>query len=132
MNPILDIDDEKSLREFLTIMLENEGYEVVSADSGQKAVALIEKNVFDLVITDIRMRQSNGIDVLKVVKQVGPQTRVVMMTAYASAETTVEAMKIGAYDYISRPFKVDDLQIAERSEERRVGKECRSRWSPYH
>ncbi|HJL72379.1 MAG TPA: response regulator, partial [Nitrospinaceae bacterium] len=110
MNPILDIDDEKSLREFLTIMLENEGYEVVSADSGQKAVALIEKNVFDLVITDIRMRQSNGIDVLKVVKQVGPQTRVVMMTAYASAETTVEAMKIGAYDYISRPFKVDDLQ----------------------
>ncbi len=94
-------------------MLENEGYEVVSADSGQKAVALIEKNVFDLVITDIRMRQSNGIDVLKVVKQVGPQTRVVMMTAYASAETKVEAMKIGAYDYISRPFKVDDLQIAE-------------------
>jgi two-component system response regulator PilR (NtrC family) len=76
-------------------------------------VALIEKNVFDLVITDIRMRQSNGIDVLKVVKQVGPQTRVVMMTAYASAETAVEAMKIGAYDYISRPFKVDDLQIAE-------------------
>ena len=113
MNPILDIDDEKSLREFLTIMLENEDYEVVSADSGQKAVALIEKNVFDLVITDIRMRQSNGIDVLKVVKQVGPQTRVVMMTAYASAETAVEAMKIGAYDYISRPFKVDDLQIAE-------------------
>ena len=113
MNPILDIDDEKSLREFLTIMLENEGYEVVSADSGQKAVALIEKNVFDLVITDIRMRQSNGIEVLKVVKQVGPQTRVVMMTAYASAETAVEAMKIGAYDYISRPFKVDDLQIAE-------------------
>ena len=113
MNPILDIDDEKSLREFLTIMLENEGYEVVSADSGQKAVALIEKNVFDLVITDIRMRQSNGIDVLKVVKQVGPQTRVVMMSAYASAETAVEAMKIGAYDYISRPFKVDDLQIAE-------------------
>jgi len=94
-------------------MLENEGYEVVSADSGQKAVALIEKNVFDLVITDIRMRQSNGIDVLKVVKQVGPQTRVVMMTAYASAETAVEAMKIGAYDFISRPFKVDDLQIAE-------------------
>jgi two-component system response regulator PilR (NtrC family) len=94
-------------------MFENEGYEVVSADSGQKAVALIEKNVFDLVITDIRMRQSNGIDVLKVVKQVGPQTRVVMMTAYASAETAVEAMKIGAYDYISRPFKVDDLQIAE-------------------
>jgi len=113
VNPILDIDDERSLREFLTIMLENEGYEVVSADSGQKAVALIEKNVFDLVITDIRMRQSNGIDVLKVVKQVGPQTRVVMMTAYASAETAVEAMKIGAYDYISRPFKVDDLQIAE-------------------
>ncbi len=94
-------------------MLENEGYEVVSADSGQKAVTLIEKNVFDLVITDIRMSQSNGIDVLKVVKQVGPQTRVVMMTAYASAETAVEAMKIGAYDYISRPFKVDDLQIAE-------------------
>ena len=113
MNPILVIDDEKSLREFLTIMLENEGYEVVSADSGQKAVALIEENVFDLVITDIKRRPSNGIDVLKAVKQVSPQIPVVMMTAYASAETAVEAVKIGAYDYISRPFKVDDLQIAE-------------------
>jgi two-component system response regulator PilR (NtrC family) len=113
MNLILVVDDEKSLREFLTIMLENEGYEVVSADSGQKAVALIEENVFDLVITDIRMRQSNDIDVLKAVNQVSPQTPVVMMTAYASAETAVEAVKIGAYDYISRPFKVDDLQIAE-------------------
>ena len=113
MNLILVVDDEKSLREFLTIMLENEGYEVVSADSGQKAVALIEENVFDLVITDIRMRQSNDIDVLKAVNQVSPQTPVVMMTAYASAETAVEAVKIGAYDYISKPFKVDDLQITE-------------------
>ncbi len=111
MSEILVVDDEKSLRELLTIMLENEGHEVTSAATGESAIKLIKEKVFDLVITDIRMRRSNGIDVLESVKQRQPQTPVVMMTAYASAETAVEAMKKGAYDYISKPFNVEDLQL---------------------
>ncbi|MFQ5451555.1 MAG: sigma-54-dependent transcriptional regulator [Nitrospinaceae bacterium] len=111
MNSILVVDDEKSLRDFLTIMLENEGYEVQTAESGEKAVDLIHERAFDLVITDYRMREANGIEVLEAVKRNHASIPVVLMTAYASAETAVEAMKKGAYDYISKPFKIEDLQL---------------------
>ena len=111
MNSILVVDDEKSLRDFLTIMLENEGYGVETASSGEKAVKLILEKDFDLVLTDFRMKKANGIEVLEAVKKQNPITPVVLMTAYASAETAVEAMKKGAYDYISKPFNVEDLQL---------------------
>lgn len=111
MSSILVVDDEKSLREFLTIMLEGEGYEVVTSGNGEDAVQIIRENSFDLIITDIRMRRSNGIDVLEAARKLQPTVPVVMMTAYASAETAVEAMKKGAYDYISKPFKIEDLQL---------------------
>jgi two-component system, NtrC family, response regulator PilR len=111
MNSILVVDDEKSLRDFLTIMLENEGYAVETASSGEKAVKRILEKEFDLVLTDFRMKKANGIEVLEAVKEHNPITPVVLMTAYASAETAVEAMKKGAYDYISKPFNVEDLQL---------------------
>ena len=111
MGVVLVVDDEKSLRDLLTIMLENEGYEVKTAASGESAVRLVRETDFDLVLTDIRMKRSNGIDVLETVREVQPETPVVMMTAFASADTAVEAMKKGAYDYISKPFKVDDLKL---------------------
>ncbi len=111
MNSILVVDDEKSLRDFLTIMLENEGYAVDTASSGEKAVKLILEKDFDLVLTDFRMKKANGIEVLEAVKEQNPITPVVLMTAYASAETAVEAMKKGAYDYISKPFNVEDMQL---------------------
>jgi len=111
MNSILVVDDEKSLRDFLTIMLENEGYTVETASSGEKAVKLILEKDYDLVLTDFRMKKANGIEVLEAVKEHNPITPVVLMTAYASAETAVEAMKKGAYDYISKPFNVEDLQL---------------------
>lgn len=111
MNSILVVDDEKSLRDFLTIMLENEGYAVETASSGEKAVKLIMEKEYDLVLTDFRMKKANGIEVLETVKEHNPITPVVLMTAYASAETAVEAMKKGAYDYISKPFNVEDLQL---------------------
>ncbi|GJL79870.1 MAG: acetoacetate metabolism regulatory protein AtoC [Nitrospinaceae bacterium] len=111
MNSILVVDDEKSLRDLLTIMLENEGYEVQTASSGEKAFKLVQDTQFDLVITDFKMKGANGIDVLEAVKSKNSATPVVLMTAYASAETAVEAMKKGAYDYISKPFKVEDLQL---------------------
>ncbi len=115
MNSILVVDDEKSLRDFLTIMLENEGYEVETASSGEKAVKLILEKEFDLVLTDFRMKKANGIEVLEAVKEHNPITPVVLMTAYASAETAVEAMKKGAYDYISKPFNVEDLQLTVKN-----------------
>ncbi len=111
MSSILVVDDEKSLRDFLTIMLENEGYEVQTASSGEKAVKLVQESAFDLVITDFRMKGANGIEVLEAVKVYNPAIPVLLMTAYASAETAVEAMKKGAYDYISKPFQIEDLQL---------------------
>jgi two-component system response regulator PilR (NtrC family) len=111
MARILVVDNEKSLCDFLTILLEKEGYEVATAPNGEVAVRLINENDFDMVLTDIRMPRSDGIDVLAASKSRNPNTPVVMMTAFASAETAVEAMKKGAYDYISKPFKVEDLQL---------------------
>ncbi len=111
MSSILVVDDEKSLREFLTIMLENDGHEVETAETGERGMKLVTEHEYDLVITDYKMKRANGIDVLESVKAVNPMTPVVLMTAYASAETAVEAMKKGAYDYISKPFKIEDLQL---------------------
>jgi two-component system, NtrC family, response regulator PilR len=111
MSSILVVDDEKSLRDFLVIMLEEEGYKVFTAHSADSAVKLIKENIFDLILTDIRMGKSSGINVLENAQKILPDTPVVMMTAYASAETAVDAMKKGAYDYISKPFKIEDVQL---------------------
>ncbi len=127
MSSILVVDDEKSLRDFLSIMLEEEGYEVVTAHSGESAVKLIKENIFDLVLTDIRMGKSNGISVLETSQKILPDTPVVMMTAFASAETAVDAMKKGAYDYISKPFKIEDIQLIVKNaiEKRKLSEENR-------
>jgi two-component system response regulator PilR (NtrC family) len=111
MNKILVVDDEQSMRDFLSIMLKKEGYEVVVAESGAKAVKAVQAEIFDIVISDMKMAGMNGIDVLKTVKEASPETVVIMITAYATAETAVEAMKQGAYDYITKPFKVDEIKL---------------------
>ncbi len=107
---ILVVDDEQSMREFLDIMLAKEGYRVVCARDGEEAIGILEKDCFDLVITDIRMRNIDGLGVLRKVKAVNPSTVVVLISAFATAETAVEAMKEGAYDYIPKPFKVYDFK----------------------
>ncbi len=111
MSTVLVVDNEKSMCDFLSIMLEKEGYKVEVARNGDSASSMIRKTEFDVVITDIQMPRSNGLHVLDAVNQSSPNTPVVMMTAYASAETAVEAMKKGAYDYISKPFNIEDLQL---------------------
>ena len=111
MSTILVVDNEKSMCDFLSIMLEKEGYKVQVARNGDSASSMIRKTEFDVVITDIQMPRSNGLHVLDAVNQSSPNTPVVMMTAYASAETAVEAMKKGAYDYISKPFNIEDLHL---------------------
>ena len=108
---ILVADDEKSMREFLEIMLKKEGYKVTLASNGEEVMKLIEKDIFDLALVDIRMPRQDGISVLKRIKSISPETVVIVITAYASADTAIKAMKEGAYDYITKPFKIDEIKL---------------------
>jgi two-component system response regulator PilR (NtrC family) len=108
---ILIVDDEVSMREFLEIMLSKEGYKVSSAGSGKEALNMLNEDIYDLVVSDVQMPGMNGIELLRNVKEVCPDTTVIMITAYASTESGVEAMKAGAYDYITKPFKVDEIKL---------------------
>jgi two-component system response regulator PilR (NtrC family) len=110
MHSILVVDDEPSIREFLQIMLAREGYEVSCAEDGREAITLFEKSPFDVVLADIRMPKSSGFEVLNRIKELSPGTKVIMITAYASFESAVESMKEGAYDYIAKPFNVDEVK----------------------
>lgn len=111
MNSILVIDNEESICDFLSILLEKEGYEVITAINGQIAGKYIGENDFVLVLTNISMPNSSGIKVLENVKETSPGIHVIMMTDFASAETVVEAMKKGTYDYITKPFHIEDLRL---------------------
>ena len=108
---ILVADDEQSMREFLDIMLKKEGYKVSLASNGEEVAKLVENDLFDLVLLDIRMPKLDGISALKKIKANTPETIVIMITAYASADTAIKAMKEGAYDYITKPFKVDEIKL---------------------
>ena len=111
MARILLVDDEPSILSVLCTILQAENYEVVPAADGQKAIELIENEEFDLVISDIRMTPINGLEILKTVHKECPQTSTLMLTAYGSVETAIEALKLGAFDYVTKPFKVDELLI---------------------
>jgi two-component system response regulator PilR (NtrC family) len=108
---ILVADDEQSMREFLDIMLKKEGYKVSLASNGEEVVKLVDNDLFDLVLLDIRMPKLDGISALKKIKAIAPETVVIMITAYASADTAIKAMKEGAYDYITKPFKVEEIKL---------------------
>jgi two-component system response regulator PilR (NtrC family) len=110
MNSILVVDDELSMREFLEILLTKEGYSVSCAASGEEACNILGRDVFDLVITDIRMDNIDGIGVLRKVKEVNAETPVIIISAFATPETAVEAMKDGAYDYIPKPFNTGEFK----------------------
>jgi two-component system response regulator PilR (NtrC family) len=118
---ILLIDDERSVREFLAIYLKRAGHKVELAASTTEARALLAQREFDLLITDLRMPDGTGIEVLEVAKHRHPDTQVIVVTAYATAETAIAAMKAGAYDYLLKPFKVDEVGlVVERALERRL------------
>lgn len=106
---ILVVDDERSMRELLEILLLKHGYDVQCAQSGVEALNIIQDQLFDLVITDIRMHPVNGLEVLKKCKTISPRTIVIMISAYASNETAVEAMNEGAYDYFPKPFNNEEI-----------------------
>jgi DNA-binding NtrC family response regulator len=111
MARILIVDDEQSMLEVLTIMLKREGHDVVTTTDGHEAVEIFEKEGSDVVITDLKMEPINGLDFLKTVRRVDPEAVVIMMTAHGSIENAVEAMKEGAFEYVTKPFKMEELRI---------------------
>ncbi|MFC1857975.1 sigma-54-dependent transcriptional regulator [Thermodesulfobacteriota bacterium] len=112
MNPkILVVDDEPSHRVMLEAVLSAEGYEIFQAENGYTAVENVEKQFFDLILMDIRMSKLGGIEALKQIKEISPSIPVIIMTAYASVNTAVEALKSGAYDYLTKPLDIDELKI---------------------
>ncbi len=107
---ILVVDDELSMRRFLEVMLSREGYKVSCAENGKTAISMINKKHFDLLLCDIRLGDISGLDVLRAAKKQSQVTVVIMISAYASAETAVEAMNDGAYDYVPKPFDNEELK----------------------
>jgi len=127
MDRVLIVDDEKGMRDFLSIMLKKEGYAVAVSESADRAAELIAKGDLDLVISDISMPGRSGLEVLKQTKATNPETPVIMITAYASTESAIEALKLGAYDYIVKPFDVEEMKAVVRNalEKRRLEDENR-------
>ncbi len=108
---ILIVDDEKDICRALNIILSKEGYTVAEAYNGEQAVELIKQQTFDIVMTDIKMEKLDGFGVLREAQQISPETSVIMMTAFASVGSAVEAMRAGAVDYITKPFINDDIRL---------------------
>ncbi len=122
---ILVVDDEVSMRELLGIMLKKEGYEVVLADSRATAASVLARGPVDLVITDVKLPDGDGIEILRHVKAASAETVVIVMTAFGSTQTAVAALKLGAHDYLIKPFDIDELKIVVRNalEKRRLEEE---------
>jgi two-component system, NtrC family, response regulator PilR len=117
---ILVVDDERSMRDLLAIMLRKNDYDVTTAEGGEAALEVLRADSFDLVITDLRMRKVDGLAVLRATKELSSDTVVLVVTAYASTETAVEAIKLGAYDYITKPFKLEEIRLTiEKALERK-------------
>ena len=122
---ILVVDDEPSMRQMLAIVLKREGYEVALAENGKMAVAALERGPFDLLISDIKMPDMSGVEVLRAAKQIDPDILGMMITAFASTETAIEAMRLGACDYLSKPFDIDllKMKVREKVENRALKQE---------
>ncbi len=111
MSQILVVDDERSMREFLDILLTKEGETVRTARNAAEALERIEEQLPELVITDLRMKGGSGLDLLRRVKQQHPEVEFLVITAFGTDDTAVEALKMGAYDYVTKPFQVDELKV---------------------
>ncbi|HEY2402481.1 MAG TPA: response regulator, partial [Steroidobacteraceae bacterium] len=127
MAKLLIVDDEKNIRTNLAALFEGRGYQVLTAESGQQALALLAAGSLDLVLTDYRMAEMNGHELLRHIKDRDPGIMVILMTAYATVENAVAVMKAGAYDYLTKPFTLDQVEHAvERAlETRRLRNEVR-------
>jgi two-component system response regulator AtoC len=125
---MLVVDDDARMRELVAKVLAREGYAVRSLPRGQDVLQTLEKGPADLVISDIRMPEMDGLTLLREVKRVAPETSVLLMTAFGSIDTAVQAIKAGAYDYLTKPFKMDEMILVVRRamEERHLRAEVRA------
>lgn len=120
MADILLVDDEKSVRTTIALFLSKCGYQVVEATNGEDAIEKLKSQFFDLVITDLRMKPVDGMEVLEVTKENNPATEVVVMTAFGTVENGVKAIKLGAYDFVQKPFDKDEfILVVEKALERK-------------
>jgi two-component system response regulator PilR (NtrC family) len=123
MPTILIVDDEPNIIEVLEIFLHDEGMEVFKSTSGLKALEILRKKEIDIVISDIRMPDLSGVELLREAKQVAPQAMFIMITAFASTETAIEALQHGAFDYITKPFRMEELRsVIRRALDQKVTK----------
>jgi two-component system response regulator PilR (NtrC family) len=122
---ILVVDDERSMRELLAIELRREGYEVLLAENGKSAVDTLERESVDLLISDIKMPDLSGVEVLRAAKKIDQDILGIMITAFASTDSAVEAMRLGACDYLSKPFDIDllKMKVREKIENRQLRQE---------
>jgi DNA-binding response OmpR family regulator len=106
---ILVVDDEITLRHFLRLILEEEGYQVNEAADGQSALNLISQQAFDVALVDLRLTDMDGLEVVRHLRQISPKTSVIILTAYATLDSAIEALRHGAHDYLTKPFDTNDL-----------------------
>ena len=115
MPRILVVDDEPGMRRSLAISLKREGYEVEEAVGGTESLVRLEREIYDLVMTDLKMTPVGGLEVLAAAKKAAPRTEVIVMTAYGSIEAAVEAMRLGAFDFVSKPFQAEEILARVRN-----------------
>ncbi|MGH7330306.1 MAG: sigma-54-dependent transcriptional regulator, partial [Polyangiaceae bacterium] len=125
MPKILIVDDQRNMRTTLAMMLRGSGYEVEEAADGEEGADRGATGAFDVVLTDLRMGSKDGMDVLRVIKDAQPLTEVIVMTAYGTIESAVQAMRLGAFDYIQKPFSEQELtvKVTKAIENRRLAGE---------
>lgn len=111
---VLVVDDDRTACRLLQEVMAKEGYQVEASESGREALEKAERSTFDIALSDIRMPDLDGLELLKILKRISPETIVIMMTAFGSIETAIEAIQQGAYDYISKPFKLDEVKLTVR------------------
>lgn len=116
---LLVIDDEQNMRHMLSVMLKKSGYQVETAADGLEGLAALEKTHYDFILCDIKMPKMGGMEFLKTARENLQETTVIVMSAYGSIDTAIEAMKLGAYDYISKPFKSDEVHLTLKKAEER-------------
>lgn len=112
---VIVVDDDISILRILKQLLKEKGYDVFVASDGKEAINLISVNDFDLVITDLMMPESDGLEVLRKTKEKNPRTQVIMITGFATLDSAIEALKLGAFDYIRKPFKLAELDVTIRN-----------------
>ena len=126
---VLVVDDEESVVVTIKAILQLDGYDVATTTSAAEARKMVRDQEFDLVLTDLRLEDGDGLDVLRAVRDHFPETVTIMLTGYASLESAIQALRVGAYDYLVKPSEVEELRstVARGIERRRLGLELKAR-----